>query len=344
MYQTIVRPFLFLFPPEFVHRLVTRFLLFFHAIPGFALLLKKIYCIENKMLERELFGLHFPNPVGVAAGFDKEGKLYNPLSNFGFGFVEIGTVTPLAQKGNPKPRLFRLPKDQALINRMGFNNNGVENFVRNIKRTKPNVILGGNIGKNTLTPNEDAISDYCFCFHALYDYVDYFVVNISCPNIENLGKLQDKDKMLELFQAIQSINKTKPRKKPVLIKISPDLNHSQLDDVIEIVEKTHLDGIIATNTTTRREHLISDQKTIIKSGKGGLSGKPLRDPSTKCIEYLYKRSQGKIPIIGVGGIFTAEDALEKLKAGASLVQVYTGFVYQGPAIAKKINRAILNNL
>lgn len=305
---------------------------------------KQLFCFKNEKLERQLFGLRFPNPVGVAAGFDKKAKLYNALSNFGFGHVEIGTVTPLGQKGNPKPRLFRLPNDKALINRMGFNNQGVESFVRNIRKNNPRVIIGGNIGKNTLTPNEEAINDYCHCFGALYDYVDYFVVNISCPNIQNLGKLQDKDHMLELFTAIQEVNNSKPKKRPVLIKISPDLNNAQLDDVIDIVEETGLDGIIATNTTTQRTHLSYSKERIQKTGNGGLSGKPLRERSTKCIEYIHKRSKGKIPIIGVGGIFSADDALEKLQAGASLVQVYTGFIYQGPSIAKKINQALLNNI
>lgn len=342
MYRIIVRPLLFLFPPEFVHGLVSRLLLMIFAIPGVARLLRKHYCVENKMLERELFGLQFPNPVGIAAGFDKEAKLYNALSNFGFGHVEIGTVTPLEQKGNPKPRLFRLQNDKALINRMGFNNHGVESFVKNLRKNNPKVIIGGNIGKNTLTPNNKAISDYCYCFDHLFNHVDYFVINISCPNIDNLSKLQDKDSMLELFRAIQAINTSKPKKKPVVVKISPDLNKNQLDDVIKIVKETGLDGIIATNTTTGREHLKSSQEKILKAGKGGLSGKPLQDQSTKCIEYIHQQTHGKIPVIGVGGIFTADDAIEKLQAGASLVQVYTGFVYQGPSIAKKINQAMLN--
>lgn len=343
MYQNILRPLLFLLPPEYVHRLASRALLLICAIPFLARLLKKQFQVADHKLEREVFGLRFPNPIGIAAGFDKEARLYNALSNFGFGHVEIGTVTPKGQQGNPKPRLFRLPKDKALVNRMGFNNKGVAEFVRNLKKNHPHVIIGGNIGKNTLTPNEDAVRDYCYCFSELFDFVDYFTVNISCPNIEDLNKLQNRQSMLELLHAIQRINKEKPKPKPVLLKISPDLSEAQLDEVIEIAEETELDGIVATNTTSLRANLKTDSQKIKRTGKGGLSGQPLRNKSTACIKYLYEKTGGKLPIIGAGGIFTADDALKKLKAGATLVQVYTGFVYEGPSMAKKINQAILNN-
>lgn len=343
MYRNILRPLLFLFPPEFVHRMATFLLLNFFSIPGAASLFRKHYRIDHPDLVRKLFGINFPNPVGIAAGFDKEARLYNALANFGFGFIEIGTVTPLGQKGNPRPRLFRIPEDKALINRMGFNNEGVEAFARNLRKNHPKVIIGGNIGKNTATPNEKAIQDYCHCFEILFDLVDYFVVNVSCPNIKGLSGLQDKDNMLELLYAIQKINRSKPNQKPVLLKISPDLNDQQLDEVTDIVTETKLDGIIATNTSSQRSRLSAKNEKLERIGQGGLSGKPLQNKSIRSIEYLYQRSNGQIPIIGVGGIFTADDALKALQAGASLVQVYTGFIYEGPSIAKKINKHLIGN-
>ena len=344
MYKIFLRPILFLLSPEFIHKLVATTMRMILFIPGIGFILRKHYCITDKRLEREVFGLRFPNPVGVAAGFDKEAKLYNSLSNFGFGHVEIGTVTPLGQKGNPRPRLFRLPKDKALINRMGFNNHGVEAFARNLRKKHPRLIIGGNIGKNTLTPNEEAINDYCHCFEKLFGLVDYFVVNVSCPNIKGLGKLQDKDSLLELLNAIQSINRSKPEPAPILLKISPDLTDGQLDEVVEIVTETKLDGIIATNTTSLRENIQHENEKAERIGQGGLSGLPLKDKATHAIAYLFKRSEGRIPIVGVGGVFSPADALEKLNAGARLVQVYTGFVYEGPSIARKINKALLKEL
>ncbi len=343
MYRIFVRPILFLFPPETIHRLVAAVLLTLFRIPGTSLIIRKIYRINHPKLERNLLGLRFPNPVGVAAGFDKTAKLYNALAHFGFGFVEIGTVTPVGQPGNPKPRLFRLPKDKALINRMGFNNDGVEAFVKNLRKRHPKVIIGGNIGKNTATPNEKAVHDYCHCFEALFDLVDYFVVNVSCPNIKGLSGLQDKERMLELLQSVQQINRTKPKQKPVLLKISPDLSEKQLDEVMEIVSATRLDGIIATNTSAQRNQIKTRNKKLEAIGQGGLSGSPLKHKSIHSIQYIHKKSKGRIPVIGVGGIFTANDALQALKAGASLVQVYTGFVYEGPSIAKRINKQILQN-
>lgn len=343
MYKRLIRPLLFRFDPEKIHHIVGFMLRFGCRIPGMPWLLKKIYVVKHPSLEREVFGIRFPNPVGIAAGFDKEARLFNELACFGFSHVEVGTVTPKGQPGNPKPRLFRLPQDQALINRMGFNNAGVEVFAENLRNKKARLIIGGNIGKNTLTPNDQAIGDYCRCFSELFDLVDYFVVNVSCPNIADLAKLQDKDELVELLNAVQAINHTKPKRKPVLLKIAPDLNNGQLDEVVEIAGETGIDGIIAVNTSTLRENLTTPQKRIDEIANGGLSGKPLRDTSTRVIKYLYERSGGRLPIIGVGGIMTAEDALEKLQAGASLVQVYTGFIYSGPAIAKKINKALIRS-
>ncbi|MBW6498856.1 MAG: quinone-dependent dihydroorotate dehydrogenase [Bacteroidales bacterium] len=344
MYQHLLRPLLFLFDPEKIHHFVSFMLRLICSIPGVPWLLKKYYLVTHPSLERTVFGIRFPNPVGIAAGFDKEARLYNQLACFGFSHIEVGTVTPKGQPGNPKPRLFRLPTDQALINRMGFNNAGVEVLAENLRRHKPKLIIGGNIGKNTLTPNEMAIADYCTCFSKLFDLVDYFVVNVSCPNIANLAKLQDKDELLALLNAVQLINNSKPKRKPVLLKIAPDLNDGQLDEVIEITQETGIDGIIATNTSTLRENLHTRSTTVESLGNGGLSGKPLRDTSTRVIKYLHTRSEGKIPIIGVGGIMDAGDALEKIKAGASLVQVYTGFVYSGPAIARRINKRLIGAL
>lgn len=341
MYQRIIRPLLFLFPPEWVHRTVVLLLRVLFAIPGVPHLFRKHYCIRQPELARTLFGIRFPNPVGIAAGFDKEAGIYNHLAHFGFGHIEIGTVTPRPQSGNPKPRLFRLPKDKALINRMGFNNHGIEHFVAKLKKNKARVIIGGNIGKNTDTPNELAVRDYCLCFEKLFDLVDYFVVNVSCPNIRDMHQLQNKDSLTEILRAIQDINLKKDRKKPVLLKIAPDLTHSQLDEVIEIVQATRLDGIVATNTSTGRDHLESSKERVTRIGDGGLSGRPIREQSTRTIAYLHEQSKGTIPIIGVGGILDPAGAMEKLNAGASLVQLYTGFIYSGPAIAKRINKTLL---
>ncbi len=342
MYRRILRPLLFLFPPEFIHKLVALGLRGVFIIPGIPGLARRIFTTDDPRLEREVFGLKFPNPIGIAAGFDKGASLYNPLSCLGFGHVEIGTVTPLAQPGNPQPRIFRIPQDEAMINRMGFNNHGVEAFVKRLKKEKPRVIVGGNIGKNTLTPNEQAASDYCLCFETLFDHVDYFVVNVSCPNIKGLSKLQDKDTLVDILRSIQNINQSKPKPKPLLLKIAPGLSDSQLDEIIEIVHIVKLSGVVATNTSPHREGLSLEADKVEKLGQGGLSGRPLRSESTRTIAYLHKKSGGRFPIIGVGGIFNAQDAMEKLKAGASLVQVYTGFIYNGPFIAKKISRKLLN--
>ena len=342
MYKVLIRPILFCFDPEKVHYFTFSAIRFLSKIPGFSALFKSIYSVNDKRLERELFGLTFKNPVGLAAGFDKDARLFNELSNFGFGFIEIGTLTPKPQAGNPKKRLFRLKADSAIINRMGFNNGGVEEAVERLKRNK-GVLIGGNIGKNKVTPNENAVEDYKICFEALFDFVDYFVVNVSSPNTPNLRALQDKEPLTKLLQVLKSENSQKQKSKPILLKIAPDLTNEQLDDIIDIVKETKLDGVIATNTTISREGLITSDTRIKEIGAGGLSGKPVRARSTEVIRYLSETSNKAFPIIGVGGIHSAEDALEKIEAGADLVQLYTGFIYEGPKLVKEINKAILAN-
>lgn len=336
MYKLFIRPLLFCFDPEKVHHFTFALIKFVSKIPGFSAIFRSLYCVEDPRLEREVFGLKFKNPVGLAAGFDKEARLYKEFSNFGFGFIEIGTLTPKGQDGNPKKRIFRLLSDEALINRMGFNNGGVLEAVERLK-SNTQVLIGGNIGKNKVTPNEEATSDYEICFEALFDYVDYFVVNVSSPNTPNLRALQDKEPLKELLQTLQNKNLTKANPKPILLKIAPDLTNEQLQDIIEIMAETKIAGVIATNTTLSREGLLSDAKTET----GGLSGKPLTKRSTEVIRFLAEKSNHAFPIIGVGGIHSAEDALEKLAAGASLIQLYTGFIYEGPALVKAINKAIL---
>ena len=339
MYKAIIRPILFSFDPEKVHYFTFSLIRILSKIPGFKYLFRKLYLINDKGLERQLFGLTFKNPVGLAAGFDKDAKLFNELSNFGFGFIEIGTLTPKPQEGNPKKRLFRLKEDSAIINRMGFNNGGVKEAVERLKNNK-GVLIGGNIGKNKVTPNEDAVEDYKICFNALFDYVDYFVVNVSSPNTPNLRALQDKEPLTDLLKALQVLNFQKPKSKPILLKIAPDLTDEQLLDIIDIVSVTKIDGVIATNTTISREGL----QSVNKSEVGGLSGKPLTQRSTEVIRFLAKESNKAFPIIGVGGINSAQDAIEKLDAGADLVQLYTGFVYEGPKLIKDINKAILSKV
>lgn len=341
MYKSLLRPLLFKSDPEKVHYFTFKMVRNLHRL-GFAGIFRSIYKITDKRLERNLFGLTFPNPVGLAAGFDKDAKLYKELANFGFGFIEIGTVTPKPQDGNPKKRLFRLKEDSAIINRMGFNNGGVADAVERLKNNpkpgeKGHVLIGGNIGKNKVTPNEEAVNDYTTCFEALFDYVDYFVVNVSSPNTPNLRALQDKEPLTKLLKVLKIANAKKANPKPILLKIAPDLTNEQLLDIIEIVAETKIEGVIATNTTISREGLQSENKTET----GGLSGKPLTNRSTEVIRFLSEKSNKAFPIIGVGGIHTAKDALEKLEAGASLVQLYTGFIYEGPSLIKEINKAIL---
>ena len=336
MYKLLIRPILFCFDPEKVHYFTFSLIRILSKIPGFSSIFRWLYEVKDSRLETEIFGLKFKNPVGLAAGFDKNADLYKELSNFGFGFIEIGTLTPKAQDGNPKKRLFRLREDSAIINRMGFNNDGVEEAVLRLKKNN-GVLIGGNIGKNKLTPNEEATSDYEICFEALFDYVDYFVVNVSSPNTPNLRALQDKEPLTELLQTLQNKNWAKPKQKPILLKIAPDLTDDQLLDIIDIVNETKIAGVIATNTTLSRVGLQSENKIEM----GGLSGKPLEKRSTEVIRFLAEKSNKSFPIIGVGGIHSAEDAIEKLEAGASLVQLYTGFIYEGPALVKAINKAIL---
>lgn len=332
----LIKKILFGFPPESIHHGVMRGLKVINGLPFGKNVLGAFCRPDNTGLQKEVFGLTFSNPVGLAAGFDKDAKYIDELSQLGFGFVEIGTVTPVAQPGNEQPRLFRLPADGALINRMGFNNEGAKAAAKRLQLRKSNIIVGGNIGKNKLTPNEDAVSDYEKCFHALYDGVDYFVVNVSSPNTPGLRALQEKEPLKQLLHHLQTINALKPKAKPILLKIAPDLTQEQLDDIIEIVHETKLAGIVATNTTISREGLNTPAAELEKIGMGGLSGLPVKEKATEVIRYIHLKSGGNIPIIAVGGIFTAADAQEKLDAGAALVQVYTGFIYEGPAIVKKI--------
>jgi len=338
---TLIRSVLFLFDPEKVHYFTAAMLRIVLRTPGVNFLWRKYFVFEDKRLERHLFGLTFKNPVGLAAGFDKNANMYNELAQCGFGFIEIGTVTPLSQPGNDKPRLFRLKKDKAIINRMGFNNDGVDAAVLNLKKRKTKVIIGGNIGKNKMTENENAVDDYILAFEGLHDYVDYFVVNVSSPNTPNLRALQEKEPLTALLSELKSRNKRKAVQRPILLKIAPDLTTEQLDDIIYIVLITEIDGVIATNTTIHRDGLLESKQALEKIGAGGLSGKPLTKQSTEVIRYLHTHSKGKFPIIGVGGIHSPEDAIEKLEAGASLVQLYTGFIYEGPGLIKRINKALI---
>ena len=340
MYKRLIRPILFLFDPERIHHISFFLIKIFMKIPGIPYLVNKLFSVKSKSLEKEIFGIKFPNPIGLAAGFDKNAELFHELTNFGFGFIEIGTVTPKAQQGNKKKRVFRLNDDLSLINRLGFNNKGVDFVINNLKN-KGDIIVGGNIGKNKNTPNEKAINDYIYCFNVLFDYVDYFVVNVSSPNTPNLRDLQDKKPLTSLVKKLNKERLKKSKKKPLLLKISPDLSEKQLLDIISIIETENLDGVIATNTTITRENLESDQKITCESG--GLSGKRLASKSNEVIRFIHKNSNGSFPIIGVGGIFDADDVIEKLECGASLVQIYTGFIYEGPSVVNTINKKLLRS-
>ncbi len=336
MYKSIIRPLFFKYDPEKVHHFTFSVIKNTQRIPGVAGVIKGLYQPSEK-LRREVFGLSFANPVGLAAGFDKDGKLYEELANYGFGFIEVGTVTPKPQAGNELPRLFRLPKDEAVINRMGFNNQGVDALVKRLKkRRNKQLIIGGNIGKNKTTPNDEAAKDYLICFEKLFDYVDYFVINVSSPNTPNLRDLQEKEPLTNLLSQLQTENLKKKAPKPILLKIAPDLTEGQLNDIVDIVAETKIAGVIATNTTINRAGLATSDARINEIGMGGLSGKPVRARSTEVVKYLSEKSKRSFPIIAVGGIFTAADAQEKLDAGASLVQVYTGFIYEGPGMVKRI--------
>ncbi len=340
MYR-LIKPIFFQFDPEKVHYFVVKRLKWFHEhFPLGQTILRSSFDVKIKGLEREVFGIKFKNPVGLAAGFDKNGEYIEALSDIGFGFIEVGTVTPLPQPGNDKPRMFRLEEDKALINRMGFNNKGVDTLaerLRVLKSKNTEIVIGGNIGKNKNTPNEDAVSDYIKCFDRLHEVVDYFVVNVSSPNTPGLRALQEKEPLMDLLHTLEQRNQQNPVKRPILLKIAPDLTNEQLDDIVEIVLETGIAGVIATNTTINREGLHSE----FKDEAGGLSGKPLTERSTEVIRYLSQKSNKAFPIIGVGGIHSPQDAKEKIEAGASLVQLYTGFIYEGPGLIKQICKALI---
>ena len=340
MYQ-LLKLLLFRISPEKAHGISTRFWHFLIKTPLLGYLSKKLFFFEDNSLNKKVFGINFANPVGLAAGFDKNADLYNDFSHFGFSFIEVGTVTPKPQAGNPKPRLFRLIEDSAIINRMGFNNLGLENAISNLKKRETNIVIGGNIGKNKWTENELASDDYLECFNQLFPYVDYFVVNVSSPNTPNLRSLQDKEPLSNLLGLIQKCNDSKESRKPILLKIAPDVSTNELDDIIDVVVSCKLDGIVATNTTIERSNLKTSKSKVDAIGNGGVSGKPLKEKSNQIISYIYNKTEGKIPIIGVGGIHSANDAIEKLKAGASLVQIYTGFIYEGPQLIKSIKKELV---
>ncbi|HEX8546695.1 MAG TPA: quinone-dependent dihydroorotate dehydrogenase [Cytophagaceae bacterium] len=341
MYKNLVRPILFLFDPEKVHYFTFSLIKFLYSIPGGPFIFKTLFQVNDKRLERELFGLTFKNPVGLAAGLDKDGVLVNEMDALGFGFIEIGTLTPEPQPGNDKPRLFRLKSDKALINRMGFNNGGVKAGAERLRKRHPGILVGGNIGKNKWTANEEAYKDYEKCFEALYDCVDYFVVNVSSPNTPGLRALQEKGPLKEILNKLMIKSSSQSKPKSILLKIAPDLTEGQLDDIIEIVQETKIGGVIATNTTISRAGLLETTASLEKIGAGGLSGKPLLKQSTFVVKYLSEKSNKSFPIIAVGGIFSPEDAIEKLEAGAALVHLYTGFIYEGPTLIKAINKEIL---
>ena len=342
MYKSLVKPLLFQLDAERAHHVVFDNLRRAARLPGTKALLRQLYNFQHPGLAREMFGLRFPNPVGLAAGFDKNAVLTDEMATLGFGFVEIGTVTPRPQPGNPAPRLFRLPQDEALVNRMGFNNDGAAAVAARLAgRRNRQLIIGGNIGKNKDTPNERAADDYVACFEALAEVVDYFVVNVSSPNTPGLRELQEKKPLIDLLQQVQARNLARAVPRPLLLKIAPDLTDAQLDDILEIARETQLSGLVATNTTISRANLTSDETYVTSLGAGGLSGRPLRARATEVIRYLHQKSGGGLPIIGSGGIHSAADALEKMAAGAALVQLYTGFIYEGPALVSRINRALV---
>jgi len=340
MYKVLLKPLLFKLDPERAHHLVFNSLKNVFKIPGIKAIVTSINKVDNPDLAKEVFGIKFKNPIGLAAGLDKDALLFNELSAFGFGFIEIGTLTPKPQPGNDKPRLFRLPVDEALINRMGFNNGGVKEAAIRLKKKDKGVIIGGNIGKNKITPNNEAVNDYLICYEELYAVVDYFVVNVSSPNTPGLRELQEREPLTLLLNTLMKKNNAQPNPKPILLKIAPDLTDTQLDDIVEIIKETKIAGVIATNTTISREGLKTSPEIIQQIGAGGLSGKPLNNRSVEVVAYLAKKLEGKVPIIGVGGIHHAKDAQAMLDAGASLIQIYSGFIYEGPGLIKKILRAL----
>ncbi|MDR0711682.1 MAG: quinone-dependent dihydroorotate dehydrogenase [Prevotellaceae bacterium] len=334
------RPIFFLFSPEVMHRAIMLMLGVLRFIPWGRVGVRKCYTYRRQSLGVTVFGIDFPNPVGLAAGFDKNAERMNELACLGFGHIEVGSVTLLAQGGNPKPRCFRLPADRAIINRMGFNNAGVEAVARSLRRRNPSLVVGANIGKNTSTPNNHAPDDYAACFAARYPHADYFVVNVSCPNVSCLRDLQSREQLTAIVRRLTAFRAAQPQRKPILLKLSPDLTPALIDDALEVIANERLDGVVAANTTTRRDGLQTSQAKVAAVGSGGLSGAPLTQRALEMVRYISRKTQGKLPIIGVGGIMTPQDALNMLHAGASLVQVYSGFIYQGPGFAKKICRAI----
>jgi len=342
MYKRL-KPLIFLFSPEVAHEWTMRLLTLACAIPGVAWILRRHYTVTDKRLEVSIAGLTFPNPVGLAAGFDKDARWLKEMRTLGFGFVEIGTVTPIPQKGNPRPRLFRLPADRGVINRMGFNNGGMVQAAAKLRRRPQGLLVGGNIGKNKTTPNASADLDYLKSFQSLHAHVDYFVVNVSSPNTPGLRELQSKEPLTQLLQLLMNENATMPTSRPIFLKIAPDLSDSELDDIIDLVQETGIAGVIATNTTISREGLQMDEARVQEMGPGGLSGAPVRERSTEVIRYLHTKSGGSFPIIGVGGICSGVDAQEKLDAGASLVQVYSGLIFEGPGLVRRINRHLLQH-
>jgi dihydroorotate dehydrogenase len=341
MYKILISPILFLFDAERIHYFVCELFHIAFKIPFMPGIIRALYTYEHPDLVQEVAGLRFRNPVGLAAGFDKNAEMVDQLEALGFGFIEIGTVTPRPQPGNDKPRLFRLKKDKALINRMGFNNKGVQVAAAKLAKRKSKILVGGNIGKNKDTPNEQALSDYLICFRELFDVVDYFVVNVSSPNTPGLRDLQEKGPLTEILRELQTRNNERANPKPIFLKIAPDLTTSQLDDIIDIVKETGIAGVIATNTTISREGLVTDQSEVVQIGAGGLSGGPLTHRSTEVIRYLCEQSNHAFPVIGVGGIATPGQALEKIKAGAGLIQLYTGFIYEGPGVVSRICKALV---
>ncbi len=342
MYKRLIRPVLFfLFSPECIHRLVVGGLRAMKYVPGLRALLRRIYTVKDPSLEREVMGINFRNPVGLAAGFDKNATVYNEMSCLGFGFVEVGTVTPKAQPGNPRPRLFRLPKDKAIINRMGFNNQGIDAAVKRLSGRKHKLVVGGNLGKNTMTSNEHAPTDYLRVFRALYQYVDYFVVNVSCPNICNMAKLQTRDSLEKILKGLLDFRKGQDVYTPILLKISPDLSMEQIDQTLEVIKEFRIDGVVAVNTTTRRDGLVTDAEQIERIGNGGLSGRPLTHRTIEIVRHVREKTGPDYPIIGVGGVMSEDDAVAMLRAGASLIQIYSGFIYEGPGFARRICKRLV---
>jgi dihydroorotate dehydrogenase len=342
MYKQIIRPLLFCLSAENAHKLIIGALRLVGCIPGTNWLMEKICTIKHPALEREVFGVKFKNPIGIAAGFDKNAEVYNEFSALGYGFVEVGTITPKGQPGNPRPRLFRLPKDKAIINRMGFNNHGMQNAIENLHKRRKGVVVGANIGKNSLTPIEEAPSDYLKLFRNLYQYVDYFVVNVSCPNVAKVTSLQNKQSVTEILEPLFEFRRGQSQYRPILLKISPDLDDASVDDMTDVMIETPLDGIVATNTTTSRAGLTTSAKSIEAIGNGGLSGAPLTKRAVEVVRRVHTRCQGRYPIIGVGGVMTVEDAKAMLDAGASLVEIYSGFIFEGPALIKNIIKYLEN--